>query len=74
MNNTNNFGKRTANQVNAILREIGIDAKSENLGDGRTFDIKIADTIKNRFLLKKKGGFILMDGKDGNNYITVKCY
>jgi hypothetical protein len=73
VNNSNNFGKRTASQVSSILKSNGFDCKAENLGDGRTFDVKIESNIKNRYALKK-AGFILCSGKEGDNYITIKTH
>lgn len=73
VNDNNNFGKRTASQVNSILKSNGIDCKAENLGDGRTFGVKIESNIKNRYTLKK-AGFILCLGKGGDNYITIKTH
>jgi hypothetical protein len=48
VNNSNNFGKRTASQINSILKSNGLDWKAENLGDGRTFDVRIESNIKNQ--------------------------
>jgi len=54
MNNANDFSKRTATQVNAILKGYNLPAKAESLGDGRAFYIH--DTsIKTRVALKKAG-------------------
>ena len=72
MNNKTNYGKRTANQVNSILKANDIDAKSINLGNGIEFDIRIESNLRNRFALKK-AGFILCRGKECDNFITVKC-
>ena len=73
VNNSNNFVKRTAPQVTSILKANGFDCKAENLGDGRTFDVLIESTIKNRYALKK-AGFILCLGNKGDNFITFKTH
>lgn len=72
-NDTNNFAKRTASQVGAICRANGIYALISNLGDGRTFDIRVDSNIKNRFLLKQ-AGFILKLGAATDKYIIVKTF
>lgn len=73
LNNTNNFGKRTASQVSSILKSNGFDCKAENSGDGRTFHIQIESNIKNRYALKKMG-FILCLGKESDKFITFKTH
>ena len=72
-NNKNNFGKRTANQINSILKSNGIEAKAINQGDGNSFNVYIESNLHNRFALKKSG-FILCRGNEGDKYITIKCH
>jgi len=72
-NDINNFGKRTASQVGAVLKSIGIQTKPENMGDGRTFTIGVESTLKNRVALKK-AGFLLCMGNEGDKYITFKAF
>ena len=73
LNDSNNFSKRNASQVNAILSSAGLNCKVENLGDGRNFIVKIENNIKNRFSLKK-AGFLLNISKQGDKYISIKAF
>lgn len=70
-NDTNNFAKRTAAQVNAILAANGILHKAESLGDGNSFQITGTSDIKTRFALKK-AGFILLCSNAGDTTLTFK--
>lgn|GEM_PF-5068738 len=56
-NDTNNFAKRTASQVTAILRTHGVTEKAENTGDGRHFCI-VSEKFGTRVAVKR-AGFIL---------------
>lgn len=70
-NDKNNFAKRTAAQVNAILAANGILHKAENLGDGNTFQIAGTSDIKTRVALKQ-AGFILLRSNAGDITLTFK--
>lgn len=71
-NNTNDFTKRTASQIKAILKSNAIAFDYvENQGDNRQFQIGIESNIKNLMKLKQ-AGFIRIDTTP--NTITVKTF
>jgi hypothetical protein len=67
-NETNNSAKRTAAQVNAILKSNGIDFKAANQGDGNLFCIQDA-SLKTAILLKK-AGFIINERTKNVTYFN----
>ena len=71
-NDTNNAVKRTASQVAKILKAHSIDAKPENMGDGRTFSINSTD-LRTRVAIKK-AGFILNRSAQSDKSITFKAW
>ena len=73
MNNKNNFSKRTASQVKAIIAKAGLHYDVENQGDGRTFAISCIDTLQNRIILKKELGFILTR-RIAAHYMIVEAF
>ena len=72
-NDSNDFRKRTAAQIKAILKHHSIVASVDNLGDGRTFRIELESNLKNRVALKK-AGFLLQRGTEGDKSITIKTH
>jgi hypothetical protein len=68
-NDTNNFAKRTASQVTAILRTHGITEKAENMGDGRHFCIA-GDKFRTKVAVMK-AGFILEGQTSGTIYFRT---
>jgi hypothetical protein len=72
MNNANDASKRTAAQVAKILKAYGINAKPENMGDGRTFSISCTD-LKTRIALKK-AGFILNRSLTADTFLIFKTH
>lgn len=73
-NNANNASKRTAAQINAILRKNNFGhLKAENLGDGRDFSIMLANDETNRAAMKALG-FILPYKADGGKTLVLRAY
>lgn len=72
-NDLNDFSKRTSSQVSVILKANGIQAKVENLGDSRTFEIALESSLKNRAKLKSLG-FILLSSGLGDKSIVIKVF
>jgi hypothetical protein len=70
-NNRNNTAKRTATQINSILKAFGIESKSENLGNGNNFCIE--NTLFNRVNLKK-AGFILHLSNVSDKTVVFSCF
>ena len=55
VNNTNDFSKRTASQVNSILKANGIIGQVFNLGDNKEFELRLEPEIKTLMKLKMAG-------------------
>ena len=72
MNDSNDSSKRTATQIAAILKSHGIDAKPENMGDGRTFCIR-GTGLRTRIAVKR-AGFKLELGRAGDKHLIFKAY
>lgn len=73
MNNSNDFSKRTSNQVYSILKKNNIVCSCENMGDNRTFRLNLDNSLKNRVLVKRLG-FILQTTTQSDNYILIKTW
>lgn len=54
-NNNNDFSKRTASQINSILKANGIIGKVWNLGDNREFEVCVKPEIQTLMKLKSIG-------------------
>ena len=71
INNSNDFSKRTSNQINKILRQNNIVDKCENQGDGRLFCI--LNSLSNAVNLKNSG-FLVQRGNQSDKYIYFKAF
>lgn len=72
-NDTNNFAKRNANQVKAVLKANGLNVSTvENMGDGRQFSINCTD-IKSRVAIKR-AGYILHRSEQNQKYLVFSAW
>jgi hypothetical protein len=72
-NDTNDFTKRTAAQIKAVLKSHKIEATVQNMGDGRTFSLELINSLKNLLALKK-AGFSVVNGTMGEPTILIKAF